>query len=153
MSGYPRPSAPTEAEAAREATRELHAAIKDARAVLRELGDAVETWTARGEKMQAAANEAADAIYRQAHADIGSLTEETAKLRAGLRQQFAEILGMQTPDQTFKVIVEQLENKLSPVMTRELTDMVATLLPELVTRQLQAMTDRARAARGRGKRA
>lgn len=134
MSGHGRPrhpahaAAPDELEQARQAARELHEAIKDGRALLREMN-----------AVYAGCNELVATAVGDMNKTLGVLQkhmdEQTELLRQSIRkasreieQAHAKMLSFDTPEAMIGYIVRQLLDQLS----EQVVDTVTDTLPGLV---------------------
>jgi phage host-nuclease inhibitor protein Gam len=134
MSGRPKQPAVTDAETARQLTRELHAAIKDARTAEREIGEAIGEWTDNAGKMKDVAHKLLDDLADQVTSEIRGIGDLVREHADELTRNHAEVLGMKTPDEVIGLIAANVVELLRPAVVR----MVEARMPGIVAAQLSA---------------
>jgi len=140
VSGRPKRPALTSEEAARDAARELHAAIKDAWTVLREL-----------QAERAAARDTARYIADETDAEIalrlaeltrhvseqsGMVAEIVQGTANNLQQLISEILGKESPEDLLRSITASLLADIGPAVVEAVTQHIDDQLPQCVTESL-----------------
>lgn len=118
MSGRAKAPAATDAETARALIRELHEALKDARVVLREMGEAMDTWADEGAKMQKTASDMTNLLYEHVASEFRNMREATEEASRVIAASHAEALGVSTASEVVSLIAKQVGETLMPTVEK-----------------------------------